>query len=122
MEGYELTFKFTIRVVADESEDQWKQEVMIQDVAGWADKGNRTVAEECRFLVEIAIREKGSYINASQIVENGLINCYVKIGGVSHNLSNALLHRSKGNLIEFFTETFPENRKLDLCINFTYPQ
>ena len=124
MESYKVKIKITIRVKQrDGSEKNWEQEVTIRDVTTWAEEGNGTVAEECKLLVEVAVMQRQSYRNTvKMMVENGSIHCYVWIKGVHYPLSNEILQGSKENLIQFSRKAFPNRNKLDLCINFTYPQ
>ena len=119
-----MKIKITIRVKQrDGPEKNWEQEVTIRDVATWAEEGNGTVAEECKLLVEVAVMQRQIYRNAvKMMVENGSIRCYVWIKGVHYPLSNEILQGSKENLIQFSRKAFPNRNKLDLCINFTYPQ
>ena len=50
------------------------------------------------------------------------IHRYVRIRGADHPLSDELLQGSKIKLIEHCEERFPDNKKLNFCIDFIYSQ
>ena len=91
----------------------------------------KTRKQDCRGRMLILRRNSHHDVRKCRANDdsNGSINCYAQIEGVDYPLSNALLHGSKGNLKEYYTNEFPDNKtdtfhlnkKLDLCINFTYP-